>query len=120
MFLFVFDYLSTIQRKNPLGLIEAFRQAFDPGEGPQLVIKTMNAPLRPLAEEELLWAAHGREDIAIVDRSLDQERARRSDGRMRLLRLTAPLGGLRPDDGGGNGGRQAGGRDAATRATSTS
>ena len=72
MFLFVFDYLSTIQRKNPLGLIEAFARAFAPGEGPQLVIKTLNAPLRPLAEEELLWAAHGRDDIAIIDRSLDQ------------------------------------------------
>src|SRR5205085_6826443 len=28
------------------------------------------APLRPLAEEELLWAAHGRADIVVVDRSL--------------------------------------------------
>jgi glycosyltransferase involved in cell wall biosynthesis len=70
LFLFVFDYLSTIQRKNPVGLIEAFKQAFEPGEGPQLLIKTINAPLRPLAEEAVLWAAHGREDIHIVDRSL--------------------------------------------------
>jgi Glycosyl transferases group 1 len=71
LFLFVFDYLSTIQRKNPVGLIEAFKRAFAPGEGPQLLIKTINAPLRPLAEEELLWAAHERPDIHIVDRSLD-------------------------------------------------
>jgi glycosyltransferase involved in cell wall biosynthesis len=70
MFLFVFDYMSTIQRKNPVGLIEAFRQAFAPGEGPQLLIKTINAPLRPLAEEAVLWAAHGRTDIRVVDRSL--------------------------------------------------
>jgi glycosyltransferase involved in cell wall biosynthesis len=70
MFLFVFDYLSTIQRKNPVGLIEAFTQAFAPGEGPQLLIKTINAPLRPLAEEAVLWAAHGRGDIHVVDRSL--------------------------------------------------
>jgi glycosyltransferase involved in cell wall biosynthesis len=73
LFLFVFDYLSTVQRKNPVGLIEAFKLAFAPGEGPQLLIKTINAPLRPLAEEELLWAAHGREDIHVVDRSLDDE-----------------------------------------------
>jgi hypothetical protein len=73
MFLFVFDYLSTVQRKNPVGLIEAFRRAFAPGEGPQLLIKTINAPLRPLAEEEVLWAAHGREDIHVVDRSLSGE-----------------------------------------------
>jgi glycosyltransferase involved in cell wall biosynthesis len=70
LFLFVFDYLSTVQRKNPVGLIEAFRLAFAPGEGPQLLIKTINAPLRPLAEEEVLWAAHGRADIHVVDRSL--------------------------------------------------
>jgi glycosyltransferase involved in cell wall biosynthesis len=70
LFLFVFDYLSTIQRKNPQGLIEAFKLAFAPGEGPQLLIKTINGPLRPLAEEEVLWAAHGRTDIHLVDRSL--------------------------------------------------
>jgi glycosyltransferase involved in cell wall biosynthesis len=70
LFLFVFDYLSTIQRKNPVGLIEAFKRAFSPGEGPQLLIKTINGPLRPLAEEEVLWAAHGRSDIHVIDRSL--------------------------------------------------
>jgi glycosyltransferase involved in cell wall biosynthesis len=70
LFLFVFDYLSTIQRKNPVGLIEAFKRAFAPGEGPRLLLKTINGPLRPLAEEEVLWAAHGRPDIHVVDRSL--------------------------------------------------
>jgi hypothetical protein len=70
LFLFVFDYLSTIQRKNPVGLIEAFKLAFAPGEGPRLLLKTINGPLRPLAEEEVLWAAHGRPDIHVIDRSL--------------------------------------------------
>jgi len=70
LFLFAFDYLSTIQRKNPVGLIDAFKRAFAPDEGPQLLIKTINAPLRPLAEEAVLWAAHGREDIHVIDRSL--------------------------------------------------
>jgi glycosyltransferase involved in cell wall biosynthesis len=73
LFLFVFDYLSTVQRKNPVGLIEAFKLAFAPGEGPQLLIKTINAPLRPLAEEEVLWAAHGRPDIHVIDRSLSPQ-----------------------------------------------
>jgi hypothetical protein len=73
LFTFVFDYLSTVQRKNPVGLIEAFIRAFEPGEGPQLLIKTINGPLRPLAEEELLWAAHGRPDIHVIDRSLSGE-----------------------------------------------
>ncbi len=70
LFLFVFDYLSTVQRKNPVGLVEAFREAFAPGEGPQLLIKTINGPLRPLSEEEVLWAADGRQDIHVIDRSL--------------------------------------------------
>jgi glycosyltransferase involved in cell wall biosynthesis len=73
LFLFAFDYLSTVQRKNPVGLIEAFKRAFAPGEGPQLLIKTINGPLRPLSEEEVLWAADGREDIHVIDRSLTGE-----------------------------------------------
>jgi glycosyltransferase involved in cell wall biosynthesis len=70
LFLFVFDYLSTIQRKNPVGLVEAFKRAFAPGEGPRLLLKTINAPLRPLAEEELLWAVGERSDIHLLDCSL--------------------------------------------------
>jgi hypothetical protein len=73
MFMFMFDYLSTIQRKNPVGLIEAFKAAFSPGEGPQLLIKTINAPLRPDAEEEVLWAAENRPDVHVIDRSLTAE-----------------------------------------------
>ncbi|MHB8234162.1 MAG: glycosyltransferase [Solirubrobacteraceae bacterium] len=73
LFLFVFDYLSTVQRKNPVGLVDAFKRAFAPGEGPQLLIKTINGPLRPLSEEEVLWEAHGRDDIHVIDRSLSGE-----------------------------------------------
>ena len=80
LFLFVFDYLSTVQRKNPVGLIEAFRRAFAPGEGPRLLIKTINGPLRPLSEEEVLWAADGREDIHIDRPLAERGRARRVDG----------------------------------------
>jgi hypothetical protein len=70
LFLFVFDYMSTIQRKNPVGLIEAFKRAFTAGDGARLLIKTINAPLRPYAEEEVLWAVEGRPDIHVIDRSL--------------------------------------------------
>jgi glycosyltransferase involved in cell wall biosynthesis len=70
-FLFMFDFFSTIQRKNPIGLIEAFRQAFEPGDGPQLVLKTINGVHRHEALEAVLWAARGRPDIHVVDRSLN-------------------------------------------------
>ena len=42
VFLFVFDYSSVAQRKNPLGLIEAFSAAFEPGSGATLVLKCVN------------------------------------------------------------------------------
>jgi glycosyltransferase involved in cell wall biosynthesis len=70
LFLFVFDYSSTVQRKNPVGLIQAFKRAFASQEGPRLLIKTINAPLLPLSEEAVLWAAEGRPDIHVIDRSL--------------------------------------------------
>jgi glycosyltransferase involved in cell wall biosynthesis len=70
LFLFVFDYSSTIQRKNPVGLIRAFQRAFAEGEGAQLLIKTINGPRHPLAEDEVLWATDGRRDMHVIDRSL--------------------------------------------------
>jgi glycosyltransferase involved in cell wall biosynthesis len=66
-FLFMFDLLSTLERKNPLGLIEAFRAAFEPGEGPRLLLKTSNGDNRPEGLERLRVAALGRPDIEIVD-----------------------------------------------------
>lgn len=69
-FLFVFDFLSTPARKNPGGLIRAFTRAFAPGEGAQLVIKTLHGDLRPTWLDELRWLSADRDDIHIVDRSL--------------------------------------------------
>lgn len=72
LYLFMFDYLSSVQRKNPVGLIEAFTRAFADGEGPRLLIKTFNAPDRPIDEEQLLWAIGDRSDIHLVDVSLSR------------------------------------------------
>ena len=69
-FLFVFDFLSTPARKNPAGLVKAFTSAFAPGEGPQLIIKTLHGDLRPKWLDHLRWLAGGRDDIHLVDRSL--------------------------------------------------
>jgi glycosyltransferase involved in cell wall biosynthesis len=67
MFLFMFDLLSVMERKNPLGLIRAFTQAFAPDEGPVLVLKTINGD-RCLPDLELLRAAaRDRSDIVVVD-----------------------------------------------------
>ena len=67
-FLFMFDFFSTLKRKNPLGLIEAFKRAFEPGEGPQLVLKSFNGDYKPERLAEVEQAAAGHPDIHVVDR----------------------------------------------------
>lgn len=66
-FLFAFDFNSVIERKNPLGLVEAFTRAFAPGEGPKLVIKTINGFRRLADFDRLLLATIDRDDIEVVD-----------------------------------------------------
>lgn len=66
-FLFSFDFLSVLERKNPLGLIQAFTTAFLNGEGPVLVIKTINGDKRILEMEKLRYASRGRSDIILLD-----------------------------------------------------
>ena len=72
-FLFLFDFHSMVKRKNPLGLIEAFRRAFAPGEGARLVVKSFNGEHRPGDLLEVRRAAAGREDIEVVDRYVTVE-----------------------------------------------
>lgn len=67
MFLFVFDLMSIMKRKNPLGLIEAYTQAFRQSDGAQLVIKTMNGEKRPDDLAALLNAVSNRSDITVID-----------------------------------------------------
>ena len=75
-FIFLFDLYSTLQRKNPLGLVEAFTRAFTPGEGPHLVLKSFNGDYKPDRLVRLREAAGGRPDVHIVDRFVPEaERA---------------------------------------------
>jgi glycosyltransferase involved in cell wall biosynthesis len=66
-FLFSFDFMSVLERKNPFAIIEAFRRAFRPHEGPALVIKTINGDKRMLDLEKLRFAAQVHPDIRVVD-----------------------------------------------------
>ena len=73
LFLFIFDFFSSVQRKNPVAVIDAFKQAFAPGEGPTLLIKTINGD-RCLAELEYVRAACAdRPDIRVIDGYLTNE-----------------------------------------------
>lgn len=66
-FLFVFDYFSVVERKNPFAVIEAFSQAFPEGSGPQLVIKTINGHRRRTDRERVRLACRGRSDIHLLE-----------------------------------------------------
>ncbi|MGI8426581.1 MAG: glycosyltransferase [Actinomycetota bacterium] len=67
MFLFTFDFLSIFERKNPVGVIEAFKNAFSVGEGPVLAIKSINGGAHLQLLEKLRLSALGRADIRIID-----------------------------------------------------
>jgi glycosyltransferase involved in cell wall biosynthesis len=67
MFLFAFDFMSVMKRKNPLALIDAFTHAFSAGSGAQLVIKAINGDKRPVEREALMSAASQHPDITVID-----------------------------------------------------
>ncbi len=68
LFLFAFDWLSVPERKNPLGLLEAYARAFEPTEGVSLVFKTMNGDAAWRDVDQLRLAMSGRPDVHLVDR----------------------------------------------------
>jgi glycosyltransferase involved in cell wall biosynthesis/SAM-dependent methyltransferase len=69
-FLFVFDYRSVFRRKNPLGLVEAFKRAFEPGEGPALVIKSIFSEQFPERRDELVAAVADRPEIHLLEENV--------------------------------------------------
>jgi glycosyltransferase involved in cell wall biosynthesis len=75
-FLFCFDMMSIVERKNPFGLIEAFSRAFEPGEGPVLVVKAVNTELKQPDLERLKWVAAKRPDVVVLDRYLSSDHNR--------------------------------------------
>src|SRR5262249_4195082 len=63
LYLFVYDYTSVAERKNPLGAIEAFSRAFDPGEGAKLVLKSVNGDRFPREHDAVREAAGRHSDV---------------------------------------------------------
>ncbi|SDC31669.1 class I SAM-dependent methyltransferase [Belnapia rosea] len=66
-FLFSFHMGSVMERKNPLGLIRAFRQAFDPAEPVDLILKTTSFGRFDDQVQELHAAAAGA-NVTVLDR----------------------------------------------------
>ena len=67
LFLSLFDLVGA-RRKNPQGVVEAFRRAFEPGSGATLVLKTINGRDRkPRRLAELESSVADRQDITVID-----------------------------------------------------
>jgi glycosyltransferase involved in cell wall biosynthesis len=70
-FLFSFDFLSVAERKNPLGVADAYCRAFpDPEGGTRLLLKSINGDLFPEERERIIDAVADRCDIEVWDRLL--------------------------------------------------
>ena len=65
VFLFMFDFFSFMERKNPLGLIRAFQAAFGGSRDVVLVIKHSHRDAEPAAYETLRQAAEGKNVILL-------------------------------------------------------
>lgn len=65
-FLFTFHMMSVMERKNPLGLIRAFKKAFKPEDAACLVLKTSYGERYPAQIHELREAAEGA-NIRVID-----------------------------------------------------
>jgi len=73
LYLFVFDYKSVFRRKNPLAVVQAFSQAFEPGSGAKLVLKSINHEQDEENHAKLVAAAAEHPDIELIDRLVPRE-----------------------------------------------
>ncbi len=72
VFLFVFHMMSSMERKNPLGLIRAFRRAFGSDPSVALVLKTSFGDRHKTLVQEMRGAAEGG-GIRIIDAVFTRE-----------------------------------------------
>jgi glycosyltransferase involved in cell wall biosynthesis len=75
VFLFSFDFRSLFERKNPLAVVEAFRNAFGEREDVVLMLKSINSDSDPENLYRLKQAADGL-NVRIIDARLDREAIR--------------------------------------------
>jgi glycosyltransferase involved in cell wall biosynthesis len=67
LFFYMFDYCSSVERKNPFALVEAFKRAFPPGSGATLCIKSTNGSRFP-DKRNALEACADHPDVHVIDR----------------------------------------------------
>jgi glycosyltransferase involved in cell wall biosynthesis len=66
VYLFVFNFYSRFQRKNPMAVIEAFKRSFEPNESARLIIKCTNASFSCESFRQMRTEAEGHR-ISIYD-----------------------------------------------------
>ena len=74
IFLFVFDFSSRIERKNPLAVIQAFKQAFGEDDRVLLIVKSSNSKNFPEAQASLNSAIANHSNIKHLDGYLSKEK----------------------------------------------
>lgn len=72
VFLTVFDLLSVVERKNPLGVIEAFARAFERSDKYHLVLKVNHASRRPAEMARIVNATAGL-PVSIIDHTMKRD-----------------------------------------------
>ncbi len=75
IFLYMFDFYSSFERKNPLAAVRAFKRAFSPGEPAVLVLKFYNSDINPQDRKRLYAEASG-SSILLMDAYLTREETR--------------------------------------------
>jgi glycosyltransferase involved in cell wall biosynthesis len=76
LFFFAFDYLSYLERKNPMALLSAFKRAFRANgyaRPAHLVLKTMNAEKAPDAGRSIREVCEKDPDIILIEKTLTRE-----------------------------------------------
>ncbi len=71
--LFIFDYMSIFNRKNPLAIVQAHINAFPNEDGPLLLIKSTNGHKDSDNREKLRFATRNRSDIILFEDYLSRE-----------------------------------------------
>lgn len=73
VYIFAFDFLSGVARKNPVGCVRAFRAAFPSGsEAVGLVVKVMRPAADSIEWQEFLHEAQMDPRVTVIDRTLDR------------------------------------------------
>lgn len=74
IFLFNFDFNSSFNRKNSLGLIKAFKKAFKEKDNVSLLIKYINHESDPDNYEKITSAVKGFDNIHLIEGHLEKEK----------------------------------------------